>query len=74
MSLLLFGRSIIKAGAGLDQCSEVVEKFPALRPTITEKLISTFGEIKSGKVFRGAMWIVGEYCEGATGEQLAVPS
>lgn len=47
--------------------SEVVEKFPALRSAITEKLISTFGEIKSGKVFRGAMWIVGEYCEGATG-------
>lgn len=42
---------------------EVVEKFPKLRTAITEKLISTFGEIKSGKVFRGAMWIVGEYCE-----------
>lgn len=44
---------------------EVVEKFPDLRPAITEKLISTFGEIKSGKVFRGALWIVGEYCTGA---------
>jgi coatomer subunit beta len=44
---------------------EVVEKFPDLRPTITEKLIQTFIEIKSGKVFRGAMWIVGEYCGGA---------
>ncbi|BEI80652.1 hypothetical protein CcaverHIS002_0111810 [Cutaneotrichosporon cavernicola] len=44
---------------------EVVEKFPDLRPTITEKLIQTFAEIKSGKVFRGAMWIVGEYCNGA---------
>ncbi|KAL1408249.1 coatomer subunit beta [Vanrija albida] len=41
---------------------EVVEKFPDLRPTITEKLVQTFPEIKSGKVFRGAMWIVGEYC------------
>ncbi|TXT13330.1 hypothetical protein VHUM_00697 [Vanrija humicola] len=41
---------------------EVVEKFPDLRPTITEKLVQTFSEIKSGKVFRGAMWIVGEYC------------
>jgi coatomer subunit beta len=44
---------------------EVVEKFPALRPTITEKLIQTLNELKSGKVFRGAMWIVGEYCNGA---------
>lgn len=41
---------------------EVVEKFPDLRPTITEKLIQTLPEIKSGKVFRGALWIVGEYC------------
>jgi len=46
---------------------EVVEKFPDLRPAITEKLVSTFGEIKSGKVFRGAMWIVGEYCTGGPG-------
>jgi len=47
---------------------EVVEKFPDLRPAITEKLVSTFGEIKSGKVFRGAMWIVGEYCTGGPGK------
>ncbi|THH02805.1 hypothetical protein EW145_g6702 [Phellinidium pouzarii] len=42
---------------------EVVEKFPDLRPTITEKLVQTFGDVKSGKVFRGALWIVGEYCD-----------
>lgn len=47
--------------------SEVVEKFPALRETIIERLIQTFGEIRSGKVYRGALWIVGEYCETATG-------
>ncbi|BGP14222.1 hypothetical protein JCM10213_005886 [Rhodosporidiobolus nylandii] len=40
---------------------EVVEKFPDLRVSIVEKLLDTFREIKSGKVFRGAMWIVGEY-------------
>ncbi|GAA6008702.1 hypothetical protein JCM10207_001691 [Rhodosporidiobolus poonsookiae] len=40
---------------------EVVEKFPDLRPGIVGKLLETFTEIKSGKVFRGAMWIVGEY-------------
>ncbi|KAG7558210.1 hypothetical protein FFLO_02863 [Filobasidium floriforme] len=42
---------------------EVVEKFPKLRAEIAEKLISTFSDIKSGKVYRGALWIVGEYCE-----------
>jgi coatomer subunit beta len=41
----------------------VVEKFPALRSTITSKLISTLPEIKSGKVFRGVLWILGEYVE-----------
>lgn len=43
--------------------SEVVEKFPHLRATISEKLISTLPEIKSGKVFRGILWILGEYVE-----------
>ncbi|KJA28298.1 hypothetical protein HYPSUDRAFT_61930 [Hypholoma sublateritium FD-334 SS-4] len=42
---------------------EVVEKFPHLRATICEKLISTLPEIKSGKVFRGVLWILGEYVE-----------
>jgi len=41
----------------------VVEKFPHLRQTICEKLIQTLGEIKSGKVFRGVLWILGEYVE-----------
>lgn len=43
---------------------EVVEKFPDLRSTIIQKLLQTYPQIKSGKVFRGALWIVGEYCEG----------
>ncbi|KAH8111863.1 coatomer protein [Phellopilus nigrolimitatus] len=50
---------------------EVVEKFPDLRPTITEKLVQTFGDIKSGKVFRGALWIVGEYCDAPPAIQAA---
>ena len=45
--------------------SEVVEKFPALRPSITEHLIRTMPEIKSGKVYRGVLWILGEYVESA---------
>jgi len=43
----------------------VVEKFPALRPSITEHLIRTLPEIKSGKVYRGILWILGEYVETA---------
>ncbi|KAI8983590.1 adaptin N terminal region-domain-containing protein [Pilobolus umbonatus] len=42
---------------------EVVEKFPGLRESILEKLLDAFSEMKSGKVFRGALWIIGEYCE-----------
>ncbi|KAI0323051.1 coatomer beta subunit [Amylostereum chailletii] len=42
---------------------EVVEKFPALRLPITEHLVQTLPEIKSGKVFRGILWILGEYVE-----------
>ncbi|KAK0446623.1 coatomer protein [Armillaria borealis] len=42
---------------------EVVEKFPNLRAAICERLIQTLPEIKSGKVFRGVLWILGEYVE-----------
>ncbi|KAI7904104.1 adaptin N terminal region-domain-containing protein [Cokeromyces recurvatus] len=42
---------------------EVVEKFPGLRESILEKLLDIFTDMKSGKVFRGALWIIGEYCE-----------
>ncbi len=42
---------------------EVVEKFPQLRRTICEKLTQTLHEIKSGKVYRGVLWILGEYAE-----------
>ncbi|EPE36680.1 ARM repeat-containing protein [Glarea lozoyensis ATCC 20868] len=45
---------------------EVVEKFPALRPTIVERLVSTLSEVRAGKVYRGALWIVGEYSLEAT--------
>ncbi|KAI8063610.1 adaptin N terminal region-domain-containing protein [Gongronella butleri] len=42
---------------------QVVEKFPGLRASILEKLMETFGDMKSSKVFRGALWILGEYCQ-----------
>lgn len=47
---------------------EVVEKFPNLRKRIVENLLASFADIKSGKVFRGAMWIAGEYCVDTAGE------
>lgn len=40
---------------------EVVEKFPELRSSILERLVSTLDEVRAGKVYRGALWIVGEY-------------
>ncbi|KAI9814445.1 MAG: coatomer subunit beta [Pycnora praestabilis] len=45
---------------------EVVEKFPNLRPSIVERLVSTLSEVRAGKVYRGALWIVGEYSLEAT--------
>jgi coatomer subunit beta len=40
---------------------EVVEKFPKLRPSIVNRLVSTLSEVRAGKVYRGILWIVGEY-------------
>lgn len=40
---------------------EVVEKFPSLRPSIVERLVSTLSEVRAGKVYRGIIWIIGEY-------------
>ncbi|ODV94229.1 hypothetical protein PACTADRAFT_4179 [Pachysolen tannophilus NRRL Y-2460] len=41
---------------------EVVEKFPALRTSIIHRLITALSKVKSGKVYRGSLWILGEYC------------
>ena len=41
---------------------EVVERFPKLRSSIVERLLSSLSEVRAGKVYRGALWIVGEYC------------
>jgi coatomer subunit beta len=40
---------------------EVVEKFPALRPAIAQRLVDTLREVRAGKVYRGILWIIGEY-------------
>ncbi|XP_031625408.1 coatomer subunit beta [Contarinia nasturtii] len=40
---------------------EAIQKFPNLRALITEKLIETFPSVRSVKVHRAALWILGEY-------------
>lgn len=40
---------------------EAIQKFPHLRSLITEKLIETFPSVRSVKVHRAALWILGEY-------------
>eukprot|EP01119_Soliformovum_irregulare_P008401 TRINITY_DN2151_c0_g1_i1.p1 TRINITY_DN2151_c0_g1~~TRINITY_DN2151_c0_g1_i1.p1 ORF type:complete len:947 (+),score=306.48 TRINITY_DN2151_c0_g1_i1:94-2934(+) len=40
---------------------EVVEMYPDLRPSIITKLLETLNQIKSSKVFRSSLWIIGEY-------------
>lgn len=38
-----------------------MEKFPHLRASIIQRLMTILGEVRAGKVYRGALWIVGEY-------------
>ncbi|CAH1101761.1 unnamed protein product [Psylliodes chrysocephalus] len=40
---------------------EAIQKFDNLQPLIIEKLLETFKDIKSVKVHRAALWILGEY-------------
>ncbi|KAJ8917140.1 hypothetical protein NQ315_012632 [Exocentrus adspersus] len=45
---------------------EAIQKFDNLQPLIIEKLLETFRDIKSVKVHRAALWILGEYAESAS--------
>jgi coatomer subunit beta len=40
---------------------EAAQKFPTLTGTITEKLLEIFPQIKSAKVMRFTLWILGEF-------------
>jgi len=40
---------------------EVVEMYPDLRVSVVRKLLDSLSQIRSSKVFRTALWIVGEY-------------
>jgi len=40
---------------------EVVERFPKMRSSIVARLVTTLSEVRAGKVYRGSLWIIGEY-------------
>ncbi|XP_036319058.1 coatomer subunit beta [Rhagoletis pomonella] len=42
---------------------EAIQKFAALRALIIERLIEAFPQIKSSKIHRAAVWILGEYVD-----------
>jgi len=44
---------------------EAIQKFESLRPLIIEKLLEAFPTIKSVKVHRAAIWVLGEYATSA---------
>jgi coatomer subunit beta len=63
-SLMDFISDVSSNASAVDVISfvkEVVERFPDLRPSIIERLVSTLGEVRAGKVYRGVLWIIGEY-------------
>ncbi|NXE70295.1 COPB protein, partial [Calcarius ornatus] len=46
----------------LEFVREAIQRFENLRPLIVEKMLEVFHAIKSVKIYRGALWILGEYC------------
>ncbi|CAN3501804.1 coatomer subunit beta [Diutina catenulata] len=64
VDLLLESMPSLNTGAAYEVIvfvKEVVEKFPDLRPGIVHRLVSALPDVKSGKVLRGSLWIIGEY-------------
>ncbi|KAF2131305.1 Coatomer, beta subunit [Dothidotthia symphoricarpi CBS 119687] len=63
-SLMDFISDVSSNASAVDVISfvkEVVERFPDLRQSIVERLVSTLGEVRAGKVYRGVLWIIGEF-------------
>ncbi|CAN0208518.1 coatomer subunit beta isoform X2 [Lethenteron reissneri] len=52
----------LAAGDVLVFVREAVQLFESLRPLIIEKMLEVFHSIKAVKIQRGALWILGEYC------------
>lgn len=42
---------------------EAAEKYPDLRETIITKLSASLGKVSSSKVYRAALWVLGEYSD-----------
>jgi len=49
----------------VDFVREVTQTYPDLRQPIITKLTNSLDQIKSGRVFRAALWIIGEYADSA---------
>ena len=47
---------------------EAVQRFHHLRPVVLNKMIEVFPAIKNVKIFRAALWLLGEYC--STSEEI----
>lgn len=63
-SLMDFISDVSSNASAVDVISfvkEVVERFPELRPSIIERLVTTLAEVRAGKVYRGVLWIIGEF-------------
>ncbi|ETV91929.1 hypothetical protein H310_13716 [Aphanomyces invadans] len=48
------------------------ETYPDLRPSIVQKLMLSLGDIQSAKVFRVALWVLGEYASDQPSADTAV--
>lgn len=65
VELLLSIISELNSAAAVEVISfvkEVVEVYPDLRATVIKKLLHVLKQVKSGKVYRSILWVVGEYC------------
>ncbi|KAH7114306.1 coatomer subunit beta [Dendryphion nanum] len=63
-SLMDFISDVSSNASAVDVISfvkEVVERFPDLRASIVERLVTTLAEVRAGKVYRGVLWIIGEF-------------
>uniref|UniRef100_H2ZHQ3 Coatomer subunit beta n=1 Tax=Ciona savignyi TaxID=51511 RepID=H2ZHQ3_CIOSA len=43
---------------------EAVHRYEQHKPLILDKLLEVFPSIRTAKILRGVLWILGEYCEG----------
>jgi coatomer subunit beta len=41
---------------------QVIDRYPDLRTNIVNRLLVSLANVKSGKVYRGSLWILGENC------------